>query len=71
MIATATKMPALEETQKTLRVRRLSLDGKVQLSGTTLWFALGRVFSGGVAILPLPQNHDLRSKKKGCGSRRT
>ena len=28
---------------------------------TTLWFAPGRVFSGGVAILPLPQNHHLRT----------
>ena len=32
----------------------------------TLWLALGRVFSGGVATLPLPKNHHLpRSQTRG------
>jgi hypothetical protein len=39
----------------------LNLDSEVELDETALWFAPGRVFSRGVATLPLPKNHQLRA----------
>jgi hypothetical protein len=38
---------------------RANLESEVQLFETTFWFAPGGVFSGGAALLPLPQNHHL------------
>jgi hypothetical protein len=36
------------------------LSNKDLLGKKTLWLALGRIFSEGVATLPLPKNHHLR-----------
>ena len=36
------------------------MSNKAHLGKKTLWPALGRVFSGGVATLPLPKDHHLR-----------